>query len=294
MDEKLIGILAAAAGVVETEVAELIKTAEGVDTLSDHLEAKISKVRDDADKRATKKTRTEVEKALKSAGIADASFADLPAAIEALQTQASTTATKDLSDDQLLKHPSVVKELNKLRSAQEQAIESARQEERQKLEAQRQAFTKQQTDAKVRQEVERFITEYDPNFSPDPARAARQREKLVNDLVAQGGYQLSEDGTSVQLIDADGNLLTGKMNNPVKLADRVREYAEDLYGLPLSTDRQSPGLTPTDAATATRSTYTGPKTQQELDEAILKANTAQERIALNQGWEKFQQETPAA
>ena len=58
-------MLAAAAGVAETEVAELIKTDDGVESLSQTFDAKFTKVRDDADKRATKKTRTEVEKALK-------------------------------------------------------------------------------------------------------------------------------------------------------------------------------------------------------------------------------------
>lgn len=242
MDEltKATAIISAALGVEAPEVAELLTSDDAVQAVTARLETKFTELRDQGDKRATKKTRTAVENAFKSAGVEDASFDKLPAAIEALQTASTAGAVKDLTDEQLLKLPLVVKALNAERLRTETAVEAARTEERTKLEKDRQAFNQQRTEAAVRAAADAEITRLNPNFTP--GKEAAQRERLIRELLADGGYQLTDAG-EVQLVDTDGHVLPGKLGNGVaKFADLVRERAEDVYGLPKSEPRDSTGL----------------------------------------------------
>lgn len=248
------GIVAAALGMAETEVAETVTSDGGVKALEDKFDAKFKAQRDQGDQRATKKTRTAVEKALKTAGLPDfvfdpdQSFDDnVASAVAELQSKAVGTGSEGkLTAEQVLKHPDVVKALNALKTEKEQAIEQARAQEREALNGKIQEFTKQQTDAKVRAKAAALVDELKPNFTP--GKEAAQRKKLIDDLVAQGGYKLSDTGDDVLLVDADGNLLDGSMGNTAKFADRVRGYADELYGLPTATERQSPGVEQKDLA----------------------------------------------
>lgn len=287
--EKALAIIAAASGADTTAVAERIQSDDvAADIASELFEPRFKAQRDQGDQRATMKTRKEVEKAFKAAGVTDASFAELPAAIEALQQQAATATGATLTEEQVLKHPAAVKALNTLRQSQQQAIDAARAEERQALADKEAKFTKAQTDAAVRKEAERLVGELNPNFSPDPARAARQRQKLIDDLVAEGGYQVGENG-AINLVDADGNLLPGKLGTPAQFADRLRERADEFYGLPAATPRTSPGLTAEQAASAAAADakkYQGdlPKTAAEYA-ALLPTLTPEQQAEVGE-WRK--------
>lgn len=289
--EKATAILSAALGVDASDVAETLKSDTAVDALSAQIDSKYTDQRKQGNQQAISKTRRDVERAFKNAGVADASFDNLPAAIEALQAQAEPADAKTLTDEQALRLPAVVKALNTLKTEKEQAVEKAREEERTALNGQIQEFNAKQVHAKVRAEAEQLVAQLNPNFSTDPARAAKQRQKLIDDVIAQGGYQLDEQGT-VQLVDADGNLLPGKMGNPAKLSDRVREYADELYGLPASSPKDSANIRPEDVTPGQPAGFThfkgeAPKTEAEYVTLANDPNLSTEALKEVQGyWSK--------
>lgn len=295
MSEKLIGMLAAASGVAETEVAELIKTDEGIDSLSQTLDTKFTKVRDDADKRATKKTRTDVEKVLKDAGVEDARFDNLPAAIETLTTKAAESATGGKLDEAtVLKHPAVVALKNKLTLETEQKVNEARQQEQQKLQQERESFAREQVAAQVREKAGALIDQLQPVFSQNPTVAANQRQRLLADLTS--GRYLVENGELVP-VDADGEVVKDAQLNPLKFEALVRKTVTDNFDLPVSTDRSAPTLTAEQIAAGARAKqeYTGPKTDDEYANALNATNTAAEREALKTAYDGFKQDSqPAA
>ena len=295
MSEKLIGMLAAASGVAEAEVADLIKTDEGIDSLSQTLDTKFTKVRDDADKRATKKTRTEVEKALKEAGVEDARFDNLPAAIETLTTKAAESATGGRLDEAtVLKHPAVVALKNKLTLETEQKVNEAVQQEQQKLQQEREHFTREQVAAQVREKAGALIDQFQPVFSQNPAVAANQRQRLLADLTS--GRYLVENGELVP-VDADGEVVKDAQLNPLKFEALVRKTVTDNFDLPVSTDRSAPTLTAEQIAAGARAKqdYTGPKTRAEYDAKVLTLNDREQRQALRESFEAYEKDSqPAA
>ncbi|NVO33216.1 hypothetical protein [Hymenobacter lapidiphilus] len=277
-----------------SDVAETLKSDEAVEAVTAQFETKYKEQRDHGNKQAINKSRRDVERAFKNAGVADASFDSLPAAIEALQSQVEPAEGKALTDEQALKLPAVVRALNMLKTETGTLVEQARQQEREALQNQIQEFTAKQVHAKVRTEAEQVVTQLNPNFSDDPARAAKQRLKLIEDIIAQGGYQLDEAG-GVQLVDKDGNLLPGKMGNPLKFADRVREYADEFYGLPTSTPRDSAAIRQSDvsrhAAPPVLEHYKGELPKTEADYLKLANDTTlsyDARKELKQQWEAGQ------
>lgn len=240
--EKAIAMISAASGAEATAVAERLEsdaTAESIAT--EFFEPKYKAQRDQGHKIATDKTRKAVENALKAAGVDDASFDALPAAIETLQSKAAAANPAALSDEQALKLPAVVKALNAQKLVTDSAVAEAVKTTKAELETERQAFAQQRTSAAVRAAAEAEISRLNPNFTP--GKEAAQRERLVSELLREANFQLSDSG-EIQLIDADGNVLPGKLGNGVaKFADLVRERAEDVYGLPVSSPRQNANLT---------------------------------------------------
>lgn len=294
MSEKLIGILAAAAGVAETEIAEYLKSDEGIDSISQALDTKFTKVRDDADKRATKKTRTEVEKALKEAGVEDARFDNLPAAIETLTSQAAQSASGGKLDEAtVLKHPAVVALKNTLTLDIERKVTEARTEERQKLQQQREEFSREQTAATVREQASALIEQLQPVFSLNPVVAANQRKRLLEELTT--GRYLVENGELVP-VDADGEVVKDAQLNPLKFEAVVRKMVTDNFDLPTSTARNTPPLTAAQIAAGAhaKATYTGPTTPDAYADALNQLNTAADRTALKTAYDSYKNDNPQA
>lgn len=235
-------MISAASGADATAVTERLEsdaTAEAIAT--EFFEPKYKAQRDQGHKIATDKTRKAVETALKAAGVDDASFDALPAAIEALQSKAAAANPAALTPEQAMKLPAVVQALNAQKLATDTAVSDAVKATRAELETERQQFAQQRTSAAVRAAAEAEIARLNPNFTP--GKEAAQRERLVKELLSEGNFQLDEAG-GIQLVDTDGNVLPGKLGNGVaKFADLVRERAEDVYGLPVSTPRDTAGLT---------------------------------------------------
>lgn len=268
--EKAISIISAASGADAASVAERLTTDTDADALaSDLFEPKYKEQRDQGHKIGTDKTLRKVKEAFKAAGVATVSLDALADALTEVQTAATASNPAALTPEQLLKQKPVVDALNAERLKTEAAVADAEKRVRGELETERQAFTKQRTEAALRAAFTAEIDKLNPNFTP--GKEAAQKERLIKELLADGDYTLSESG-AIQLVDADGNVLPGKLGNGVaKYEDRVRERAEDVYGLPASSPRETAGLTQEQIDAARRSgAYAGPKTDDELATEIIK------------------------
>lgn len=246
--EKAIAMISAASGADTAAVAERLEsdaTAESIAT--EFFEPKYKAQRDQGHKIATDKTRKAVETALKAAGVEDASFDALPAALETLQGKAAAANPAALTPEQLLKQKPVVDALNAERLKIDTAVADAEKRVRGELETERQAFERQRTEVGARTYVKGLLKELNPNYTP--GKEAAQEERLVREILNEGNFKLDDKGEP-QLVDADGGLLPGKLGSFVKVADFVREKAEEVHGLPLSTPRQSADLTPEQQAAA--------------------------------------------
>ena len=297
--DKAISIIAAASGADPASVAERLTTDTAADTLASELfEPTYKAQRDQGHKIGTDKAVRRVVQALKAAGAtsvtAETLLDTLPDTLTELQGQASAANPAALTAEQLLKQKPVVDALNAERLKIDTAVADAEKRVRGELETERQAFRQQRTEAAVRAALAAEIDQLNPNFTP--GKEAAQKERLIRELLAEGGYALSDAG-AIQLVDADGNVLPGKLGGVAKYEDRVRERAEDVYGLPKSTERSAPTLTAEQlAAAGQQPEYTGPKTQQEYDAALLKAAPGEARQQLRAGFTTYQksQDPPAA
>jgi len=263
--EKAIAIIAAASGAEATAVAERLQSDETPATVATELfEAKFTAQRDQGDQRATRKTRTEVEAALKTAGIADAKFSELPAAIEALKIKAAEDAGKGLTPELALAHPAVKQKLNELTASIDQRVTTAKQEERTAFEQEKQQFTQAQIAARKATLADAELTTLNPVFG-DTSKAPARRAELVRRLA-----QLPTVEVNGELFEADGNgeLKLNRLSDPVKYADMVRRETEAAYDLPTSTERQAVGVQQQQVAAGgfqfTEYKGTAPKTETEV------------------------------
>lgn len=243
--EKAIAIISAASGADATAVAERLQSDEApTAAATDLFEAKFTAQRDQGDQRATKKTRTEVEAALKAAGVADAKFSDLPAAIEALKSAAADAASKGITPEQALAHPAVKSKLNELTTATESKVKEAVEKVQNDFAAERTKFTQEQVAARKAALADGELATLNPVLG-DAAKAAFRRAELVKHL-----SQLPTVEVKGELFEADANgeLKTDSLGNPVKYADMVRRETEARYDLPVSTAKDSPGVQQRDVA----------------------------------------------
>lgn len=300
--QEVIGMLAAAAGVAETEAAELATTDEGRAALQGKIAAKLADVKTNADGRALKSARKAVEDALRAAGVEAAVFEpgrefkdNVTAAVEVLQAQTVADSGKGLSEEQVLKHPAVIKLKNELTLDTERKVNAAKAEVSESLKKEQDDFRREQNLVGVRAWVESQVDSLNPNFSDVPTIAAAQRKDLVAKIISVGTYQ--QEGTAYVLVDEKGEIIKDAMQNAVKPESKARELAETFYGLAISTDRQAPPLTAEQIAAGARSglPYTGPKTDNEYANALNAVNTAAEREALTTGYEGYKKDfQPAA
>lgn len=249
--ELAIGIISTALGVEkgktiedrQAEVAETLKSDDGREKLTEQLKSKFAKRYDDGWKASEVKLKKKVEDTLKKSGVDTPEFDQLEDALASIQAAAAEKAptnAKDLSDEEVLKKPVVVNALNKMKLDQQNLIDKARQEERDTLKKERDEFTQKQTESKIRALAEQQIAQLNPVFDDDPARAERQRKRLIDDIVQQGTYKLENDVPV--LVDQDGNVLTDDMGNPKQFDGIVRQVTTDYYKLPAAQPKENAGL----------------------------------------------------
>lgn len=250
MDEKVIGILAAAAGVAPTLAAELATTDEGIAELQTKVTAKLADVKKNASARGLKIATD----ALVAAGAEATVFEDgrefkdnVAAAVEAIKGTAAATSANTLTDEQVLKLPAVVQLKNELLLDTDRKVKVAQTEAAEALKKDREAFQKDQILVGVRSWAEKQVDEeLKPNFSTEPKIAANQRKDLIDKIVAAGTYR--PEGAGYVLVDGQGEIIKDAMQNVLKPEARAREIAESFYGLPVSTPKDSPSPKQADVA----------------------------------------------
>jgi hypothetical protein len=268
MDEKVIGILAAAAGVAPTLAAELATTDEGIAELQTKVTAKLASVKKDASGRGLKIATD----ALVAAGADPAVFEEgrefkenVAAAVQAVQ--AKPGSSKDLTDEQILKLPAVIKLKNELLLDTDRKVKAAETTAAEALKKDREDFHKEQTLVGVRAWADKQIDELKPIFSDNPAIAANQREMLRNQIVTAGTYQ--KEGDAYVLVDASGEIIKDAMQNALKPEAKARQLAESLFGLAVSDPKTSPGVKQGDVAADNKFVFQHfkgevPKTAEEI------------------------------
>lgn len=242
MDEKVIGILAAAAGVAPSLAAELATTDDGIAELQTKVTAKLADVKKNASARGLKIATD----ALVAAGAEATVFEDgrefkdnVAAAVEAIKGTAAATSANTLTDEQVLKLPAVVQLKNELLLDTDRKVKAAETAATEALKKDREAFQKDQILVGVRSWAEKQVDEeLKPNFSTDPKIAANQRKDLIEKIVNAGTYK--PEGASYVLVDGQGEILKDAMQNVLKPEARARELAENFYGLPASIPKDSP------------------------------------------------------
>lgn len=242
--EKAIAIISAASGAETSVVAEQLTSDEAPTAAATKLfEGKFTEQRDQGDQRATKKTRTEVEKALKDAGVTDAKFSDLPAAIQALKASAAADASKGITPEQALDHQAVKAKINELTASIDAKVAAAKVEERTAFEKERATFEAGKLASRKAILADEQLTVLNPLLG-DATKAVGRRAELIERLSKLPTVEV--DG---QFFEAEnGEIKRDALGNPVKYADMMRRETERLYDLPVSTPKDSPSVTDKDVA----------------------------------------------
>lgn len=290
MNEKLLGILVAAAGVTETEAAELATTDEGIAELQSKVSAKLADVKKNADGRALKTTREAVEAALKAKGIENPSFATLSAHLDELESKSVASASGGkLTDEAVLKHPAVIDLKNRLSLETDTKVKAAKQEAQQELKDKVAAFEQQQTETAVRQWARQQIAELKPVFSQNAAVAANQAKDLEDKIVQAAKWK--KEGDALQLYTDQGELLRDANENIVSADAKARDIITSYYELPVSQHRDAAGLTQ-EQINRNQSAYAGPKNQAEYDAALLATAPGEDRQKLITSYKAYQETQP--
>lgn len=288
MDEtKVLGLLAAASGVAEAEVTDLVATDEGLATLQTAITSKLKGIKDEADGRALKLVTT----AFKQAGVDDAVFekgrefkVNLAAAVEALNTKAAEKGSETLTPEQALAHPAVKQKLNEITTSIDQRVEAGRQQEREALKTERENFAREKLAGTVSEKAATILDTLQPIFNEKPEKAATQRANLLASIVS--GKFIEVNG-EIFPADANGEVLKDASMNAVKLSDLVRKQTEALYDLPLSTPKASPAPRQSEVAAtpqgdASFKEYKGPAPKNEADVLAIRNDQSLSLAARNE------------
>lgn len=221
------------------EIADILNSDNGKDQLTELMKGYQQSQHDRGYQSAEGKAKDMVEAALRKRGVKDAKFDALNDALDAVEANAAGKAGNALSDEDALKLPAVKRALAQAENEKMTAVEKARSEAEGALTAERAAFVKEKTDAEVKTKAAAVIAELNPIFNEDPQKAARQRERLLADIVS-GKYEV-KDG-DIRPVKEDGTYLPDGQGHPVSFADHVRTTVLAEYDLPKSAPRDSPSL----------------------------------------------------
>lgn len=240
--QRLLGVVAATLNKPADEVAEAAKSEEGIATLTDSFKVYRKTQYDAGHKASEKAIKSTVEAALRKRGAADASFDELDAALDAVEASVRDKAGKSLTSEELLKQKPVIDALNAKDRERETAVQLAKTEAEQAVTKDREAFQKEQQSVKVENAARKAISTLNPNLHTDPAKAERQLNRLIADIKA-GEYEVDATG-NIRPVDEKGAYLTNEHGHPVVFDEHVRSIVTAEFDLPVSTPRDSPGLTP--------------------------------------------------
>jgi hypothetical protein len=193
------------------------------------------------------------------------------------------TKGKQLTDDDIKKHPAFIRaesEYKKqLREAQEQAEKSVND-----LKAD---YQRKDVFSKVSKEALARFDEMRPVLSDDPKRAQAQRDLLLEKL---GSYDFEEvDGKFIPL--KEGRKVENEFGHTLEFPDLVKNTASLYFDFKVAEDRQAPHGSKVPDNVTRKESYNGklPKTENEWRSMQEDPNIPlKDKIAINQAWEKSQ------
>lgn len=260
--KRLAGQVARALNLSEQTVADYAESEESLKELAKAFKDNRTKIDDTAAARVSARIKGEVEKALKDKGVEAPDFEKLSEGLEAIATKAAATGGSTLSDEDALQLPAVRRRITELENEKMRVATDAKETAKAELQKERQAFLKEQQDAKVEAAARAAIAELNPNLNPDSAKAQKQTARLVADIKA-GTYKLEADGTILP-VDAEGKYLDNGAGGSKSFAEHVREVVTSEYDLPVAAKRDAPGAGQPAATTGVL------KTKEEFNEAVVK------------------------
>jgi hypothetical protein len=261
--KRLAGQVARALNLSEQTVADYAESEESIKELAKAFKENRTKIDDTAAARVSARIKGEVEKALKDKGVEAPDFDKLSDGLDAVAAKAATTGGSTLSDEDALNLPAVKRRITELENEKMRVATDAKEAAKSELQKERQAFLKEQQDAKVEAAARAAIAELNPNLNPDSAKAQKQTARLVADIKS-GNYKVEADGTLAP-VDAEGKYLDNGAGGSKSFSEYVRDVVTSEYDLPAAQKRDAPGH-------GTPAQDTGVlKTKEEFDAAVVKA-----------------------
>ena len=182
----------------------------------------------------------------------------------------------DLTDDKVKTHPlylalerSKTEEINNLTTAHEKAIQD--------LET---GYAKEKTMQTVSSDILGLFDELKPVLSQDQTRAQNQRNEFAKRF---GHLDFEKQSDGSWLITQEGKRLEDSHGNPLGLKSLVRNEASKIYDFKVQDERQSTGNA--GSGSGTGSNVNVPSSEEEYNNAIFEATTAEEREAITKAYE---------
>lgn len=258
---------------------------------------KVKQAKDEGYKSAERKVKGDFEKKLLEAfdvSVADeASLEDITEAITAKYANPKNRKAAELVDEEVKKHPLFVA-LEKKSAAD---LKKAKEEGETAVQALQKEHQRKEAFSGIQPEALEYFDAKKPILSTDPAKAARQRQLVIDALK---GYDFEKvDG--VTIISKDGVVVEDDLKNKLTLSKLVDQIADPLFDFKVAEDREAPnaekaggqqggsGVSGTGAGK-----YLGalPKTQKELIQLVNDQSVPLEQRQDLMAWSEKQTALP--
>jgi hypothetical protein len=245
-----------------------------------------TKSHDDGHKKATAEALSKLEKDLKESfelgeDVEDLKGIDL---VKHIIEKSGTKSEKELTLDQIKRSPEYIR----LQDSLKKQIDDLNKSWEAKLNEKESSIKKEKVMEKVSGKAMEILDSLNPILSTDPAKAAKQKQILVNEL--KGLEFEDQDGTIVVL--KDGKVLEDEHGHRVQFENLVKTTASQYFDFKAAKEeRSSPNG---DGATPPKTTFSGklPATEADYLKAIADDNIPlAERVAIKEAWKASQQTT---
>lgn len=223
------------------DLEDAAKTDETSKEILASFKAKINDLKktnfDDGHKKAAKEVKFAFEKDLKEKyGVtSDKTGTELVEEIVAAQTAGSGKGGKDLTDEEIKKHPLFLK----LEKDSAKALKDAETNFKADLQKIEDAKATEQLLSEVKSIGIAEFEKLNPVLSPDAEKANKQKARIAKELE---GKKYQKVGSDFLILKEDGSRLEDEHGNPVRLSNLVREISDDLgFDYKAATDRSSAG-----------------------------------------------------
>ncbi len=197
---------------------------------------KVKQAKDEGHKAAERKVKSDLEKKLLETfdvSVADdAGLEDITEAITAKYANPKNRKAADLVDEDVKKHPLFVAlekkyaaDLKKAKDEGDAAVQTLQKE-----------YQRKEAFSGIQPEALEYFDAKKPVLSSDPAKAARQRQLVIDALK---GYDF-ETVDGVTIISKDGAVVEDDLKNKLTLKALVDQIAEPLFDFKVAEDRQAP------------------------------------------------------